>query len=107
MFPLHPGVFVPPLVRLHENPSGQYHAQVVGIPEIHATAATSAEALAQARQQLTQWLAAGQLVPLGIPPWTPPLRSPGWAANDALEQEYLEDLARSRQEDLERTLREY
>jgi hypothetical protein len=107
MSPFHPGVLVPPLVHLREEPPGQYRAQIVGLPEIHATAATSAEALAQVRHLLTQWLSAGQLVPLGMPPWTQPLLSPDWAKNDPLEQEFLEDLARNRREDLERTMREY
>ena len=47
------------------------------------------------------------MVALTLPPATAPLQSPGWARDDALEQEFLDDLARFRQEDLERTLREY
>jgi hypothetical protein len=39
-------------------------------------------------------------------PTTPP-KPPGWARDDLLEQDFLEELARMRQEDLERTLREY
>lgn len=41
-------------------------------------------------------------------PSTPPQPKPaGWAKDDPLEQEFLEDLARMRQEDLERILREH
>lgn len=56
---------------------------------------------------LAQWLSSGQLVPLLFP--SPgPLRKPtGWAKDDPLEQEFLDDLARLGREDLERTLREY
>ncbi len=102
-----PGVVVPPLVYLREETPGQYRAQIVGFPEIQATAATRAEALEEVRRVLTQWLSSGQLVPLGMPAWGPPQRSPDWARNDPLEQEFLEDLAQGRREDLERTLREY
>jgi hypothetical protein len=37
-----------------------------------------------------------------------PVHKPeGWAKDDPLEQEFLNELARLRQEDLDRTLREY
>jgi hypothetical protein len=51
-------------------------------------------------------LSSGQLVALPVAPTLPP-RAPGWARDDPLEQEFLEELARRRQEDLEQTLREY
>jgi hypothetical protein len=79
----------------------------VGLPEIQATAATRAEAVEQVRTILVQWLSTGQLVALTLLPATAPLKPPGWARDDALEQEFLDHLARFRQEDLERTLREY
>jgi len=47
-----------------------------------------------------------QRVPQTYPSLPPTRKTPGWAANDQLEQEFLDDLARMRREDLERTLRE-
>lgn len=94
------------LVRVHREASGHYAAQVIGLPEIQATATSSEEAVAQVRERLSQWLETGKLVSLIFPSF-PPMRKPaGWAKDEQLEREFLEDLARMRQEDLERTLRE-
>jgi predicted RNase H-like HicB family nuclease len=96
------------LVKVRPEPPGQYTAHVVGLPEIQATAATREEAIQQVRHVLSEWLASGQLVSVEIPQENPLLKWFGHAdPNDPLEKEYLEDLARFRQEDLERTLREY
>jgi hypothetical protein len=78
----------------------------VGLPEIQATAATREEALSQVRDAAAAWLSSGELIALPIPP-RPSLRKPtGWADDDVLEMEFLDELARLRREDLERTLRE-
>lgn len=108
---MQPNIFTLPgspaaLVQVRQESSGPFIAEVIGLPELHATGASAEEAVAQVRDRLTQWLAAGRLVFLTVPSM-PPLKKPtGWAKNDQLEQEFLEDLARMRQEDLERTLRE-
>src|SRR5262245_10691310 len=96
------------LVVVRAEPSGQYTAQAVGIPEIRVTAATREEAIQQVRATLGEWLRSGQLVSVDLPrqsswPMLPRRVDP----NDPLEQEYLEELARAKREDLERTLREY
>jgi hypothetical protein len=101
------GTFPCTLVRVRPDGAGHYTAEVVGLPEVQATAATHTEAVEQVRAILAEWLSRGQLVALAISPTTAPLKPPGWAKGDALEQEFLDDLARFRQEDLERTLREY
>jgi hypothetical protein len=101
-----------PLVRLSSLPvlvrqdsSGRCMAQVLGLPEINVTAATREEVLSKVRDAATAWLASGELIALPIP--TPSLtKPPGWATADLLEMEFLDELARLRQEDLERTLRE-
>lgn len=98
-------VLAQPLVRLHQDTTG-VTAQVVGLPEVQATAATRDEALAQVQRILFDWLSSGQLVPLPIPPCRPEGKVPSWAKDDQLEQEFLADLARLREEDLEQTLRE-
>jgi len=94
------------LVQVRQEGSGPYVAEVIGLPEISATAPSAEEALAQIRDRLAQWLAAGRLVFLTVPSIPPLKKRAGWAKDDQLEQEFLEDLARMRQEDLERTIRE-
>jgi hypothetical protein len=90
------------------EPPGQFTAQAVGLPEIQATAANREEAIAQVRAILHQWLTEGRLVSIEVSKENPLLRWSGYAdPNDPNEQAYLEELARFRAEDLERTLREY
>jgi hypothetical protein len=96
------------LVLVRPEPPGQYTAQLVGLPEMRATAATREEAVRQVGHELNQWLASGRLVAIEAPQENPALKGFGRAdAGDPLEQEFLEDLARFRQEDLEHTLREH
>ena len=93
-------------VIVRQDSSGPCTAQVVGLPEIHAMAATREEALGQVRDAAAALLASGELIALPIPP-QPSLRKPtGWADADGLEIEFLNELARLRRKDLERTLRE-
>jgi hypothetical protein len=94
------------LVVVRPEPPGQHTAAVVGLPEIHATAPTREEALEQVRAVLRDWLASGQLVPVELPQDNPWIKYAGWAKDDPDYGAYLEELARARQEDLERTLRE-
>ena len=95
-------------VIVRPEPAGQFTAQVLGLPELSATAASREEAVAQIRARILEWIALSQLVPVEIPKEHPLVRFHGWRdPNDPLEQEFLQDLARYRQEDLERTLREY
>jgi predicted RNase H-like HicB family nuclease len=102
-----PASYVWPLVQVHKEESDGYSAQVVGLAEVRATAATRDEALAQVRALLLERFASEQLVPLAIPLRLPSMKPAGWAAKDALEQEFLEELARARQQDLENALREF
>jgi uncharacterized protein YoaH (UPF0181 family) len=103
---VHLGTLACPLVQVGQDGAGRCTAQVVGIPELQATAGTRAEAIEQVRSLLAQRLSSGQLVALAVA--SPmPQKAPGWAKDDPLEQEFLEELARRRQEDFERTLREY
>ena len=91
------------LVRIHQPAPGTYIAEVVGLPEVRATAASSQHAVEEVLARLEQWLSTGQLVQVEVRPPAPTPRDP----NDPLEQEFLEDLERNRREDLERTLKEY
>lgn len=99
--------FAPLSVRVRPDPAGQYTAEVVGLPAIHATAATREDALAQVRAVAARWVSSGELVSLAIPLRAPVQKPAGWAKDDPLEQEFLDDLAQMRREDLDRTLREY
>lgn len=89
------------------EPSGQFTAQVVGVPELHATAPMRAEAIELVRAMLADWLASGQLMSIEVPRPNPLLHFPGHLdPNDPLEQEFVEEMARQRRDDLNETLRE-
>ena len=94
-------------VMVRPEPPGKFTATVVGLPELHAVADSEQDAISQARQMLITWLADGRVVPVHIPNGAGSdldiFRDP----NDPAEKEYLEELARMRREDLERTLKEY
>jgi len=96
-----------PLVKVHQEEADGYTAEVVGLSEVRATAATRDEALAQVRAQLLERFATEQIVPLALPLRVPAMKPAGWATNDILEQEFLEELARARRHDLESTLRDH
>jgi hypothetical protein len=105
--------FYPPaasslLIVVRPEPPGQFTAQAVGLPEIQATAATREEALQHVRTILDEWIASGQLVALPMFLVHPLRNFSGWIdPNDPGEKVFLEELARLKAEDLERTLREY
>jgi hypothetical protein len=89
------------------EPSGDFTVQVAGVPELQATAATRAEAIERIGAMLSEWLASGQLMSIELPPANPLLHFSGHLdPNDPVEQDFLEELARHRQQDLEQTLRE-
>lgn len=89
------------------EPSGQFTAQVVGVPELRATAASRAEAIKQVRVMVADWLARGQLMSIEVPCPNPLLQFSGHLdPTDPLEQEFVEELARQRQIDVQETLRE-
>src|ERR1043165_8155700 len=88
--------------------SGGSTAEVVGVPELRATAGSRTEAIEQIRTMILDWINAGKLVPIEIACPNPLLHfSDHLDPSDPLEQEFVEELARQRQEDLEATQREY
>ena len=102
-----PSTFQYPVV-VRQEPSGQFTAEAVGLPDLRATCPDRWEAINRVRLQLCQWFAQGQLVQVDLGQTNPYL--PGFPTidpNDPMEKEFLEELARNRREDLERTLREY
>ena len=97
-----------PWIVVRAEPAGQFTAHLLGLPELAATAVNRDEAIAQVRAWILEWIALGQLVPAEISKEHPLVRFHGWAdPNDPEEKLFLEELARMKAEDLERTLREY
>ena len=95
-------------VVVRPEPAGNFTAQVVGLPELVATAATREEAIEQVRALLRDWVMAGRLVSVEVPVTNPLLEFTGHTdPNHPIEREFLKELARLKQEDLEQTLREY
>ncbi len=94
-------------VIVRPEPPGQFTARALGLSDISATGQTRDEALNRVRALMADLLASGQLVAIEVP-WQNPLLS--WFGradpDDPNEKAYLEELARLRNEDLERTLRE-
>lgn len=94
-------------VVVRPEPPGQFTARVAGLPGIAATADSREEALERVHDLLHCLLAGGELVALEVGPANPLLQRFGRIdPNDPHERAYQEELARFRQEDLERTLRE-
>jgi hypothetical protein len=87
-----------------QNSVGQFTAQIVGVPDLQATANSPEEAVQGVRKLVAEAVASGRLAQISVPlPFSPT----GIPEDDALEREFLDILGRARQEDLERTLREY
>jgi hypothetical protein len=95
------------LIRVRPEPAGQFTAEAVGIPEARATATTGDLAIQQVKIMLNEWLASGELVEVEVSGENSLLKWIGWAKDDPLYQDYLDELARLKKEDLEQTLREY
>lgn len=107
MNPIHyPALASTLWIVVKPEPAGQFTAQLLGLPELSATAASRDEAIAQVRIVLEQWLDSGRLTPLAVNPAHSLRNWPGHDPADPLEQEFLADLERFRQEDLERAARE-
>lgn len=93
---------------MHEDSERQYSAGVVGLPEVRATGTTEEAALEEANRLLREWLSRVRLVPVqvALPKNAELDELSGFVdPNDPEQKEYLEILARFKQEDLEKTLR--
>jgi len=76
-----------PLVLVRTEPPGQITAQLVGLPELRATAATREEALRQVRQLLGEMRNEN--------PWR---TFAGWAKGDPEYSQFLDAMQRCRQD---------
>jgi hypothetical protein len=95
-------------IVVRSEPTGQFTAHLLGLPELAATAAGREDAIEQVRIRIGEWLEEGRLALVETPKENPLLKWFGWIdPNDPDEQVYLQELARLKAEDLERTLREY
>jgi hypothetical protein len=92
------------LIVVRPEPPGQHTAQVVGIPELRATAATREEAIKQVHVALLDWMRGGQLVLIALPspPENPLLQFAGRCKDDPDFDLYVEEIQRFRREADER-----
>jgi len=92
-----PPAALSPLVRISSDDRAEFTAQVVGLPEIQATAPTREEAIENVRSTLAAWLAAGQLVYLDVPTSNDLRGWFGWAKNDSEYDDFREEVRRQRE----------
>src|SRR5438128_1716089 len=85
------------LVRVLPQFPGKFTAQVVGIPEVQATADSREEAIKRVRVALSGWAQSGELVSVDVPASNPLLQTCGWAKDDPSYDGFLEDLRRERE----------
>lgn len=84
------------LIRVRAEPPGQFTAEAVGLPELHATADTREEAIGRVCELLNQGLAAGDLV--AVAPQPARRRFAGHAKDDPSFDQYLEEIRRYREQ---------
>ncbi|MHB1421984.1 MAG: type II toxin-antitoxin system HicB family antitoxin [Gemmataceae bacterium] len=66
-------------IVVRPEPDARFTAQLLGLPEMSATADNREEAIEQVRARIGEWIAAGQLVPVEVPASKPLLKWFGWA----------------------------
>lgn len=86
------------LVRIRAEPEGHFTAQLPGIAELHATAATREVAVEQLRALIRQQLDAGALVLVEMPPENPLMSLFGHARDDPYFEDYLNEIRKFREE---------
>jgi hypothetical protein len=99
-----PTLSLPCWIAKAQDAMGQFTAQIVGLPDLRATANSPEEAVQGVRKLVAEAVVSGRLAQISVPL---PLSSTSIPEDDALEREFLDILSRARQEDLEQTLREY
>jgi hypothetical protein len=86
------------LVQIRPEPGGQFTAQLLGLADLHVTAATREEAVEQLRALIRQRLESGSLVCMDIPRENPLMRWFGHAKDDPTFGDYLEEIRKYREE---------
>jgi hypothetical protein len=95
---MYPSIPSSCLVQIRAEPDGQFTAQLPGVAEIHATAATREEAVERLRALIRQQLDSGSLVCLDIPQVNPLMSRFGSARDDPDFDDYLEEIRKYREE---------
>jgi hypothetical protein len=86
------------LVQVRPEPSGQFTAQLLGLPELHTTAATREEAVEQIRWLLRQQLDSGLLLSVDIPRENPLMSMFGFGKDAHDFEGYREEIRKFREE---------
>lgn len=86
------------VVRVRPEPPGQFTAQPLGLPELHATAATREEAVEQVRLLLRQELGSGSLLSVDVARENPLMSLFGIGKDDPDLEGYLEEIRKFREE---------
>jgi hypothetical protein len=87
-----------PWIVVRPEPAGQFTAQLLGLPELSATAASREEAIEQVCVRIGEWVAANQLLPVAVPAVNPLMRWFGWAKDDPEYALFREEIRRYREE---------
>jgi hypothetical protein len=95
------------LLTIRKEASGEFTAQAVGVADAQATAATREAAIQHVTALLNQMLARGLLEVVQLQEHDPLHYWAKVPPDDPMEKAYREELARAREEDRERALREY
>ncbi len=74
----------------------RFVARPLGLPEFETTAPTEAEAVAEVRRKLGEWVRGVKVVEVMVPTGNPWLDTAGRSADDPLFDEYLEEVHRYR-----------
>jgi hypothetical protein len=87
------------LVRVREEPDGQFTAEIMGVPDIQATAATRDAAIEQVRTLLQHQVNLGSIAVIEVPRQDPMLKLAGIWKDDPDFADFLEEIRKNREED--------
>ena len=87
------------LVRIREEPDGQFTAELLGAPDIQATAATREAAIEQVHSLLQYQVNMGSIAAIETPRRHPLMDRAGWAKDDPDFDDFLEEIRKFREED--------
>jgi len=86
------------LIRVREEPDGQFTAELLGAPEIRATAATREAAIEQVRALLQYEVNGGSIVAIETPRRHPLMDRAGSMKDDPTFDDFLEEIRKYREE---------
>ncbi len=86
------------LVRIREEPEGQFTAELLGAPDIQATAATREAAIEQVRAVLQYQVDMGSIASIEIPRQNPLMKFAGHLKDDPDFDLYVEEIRKFREE---------